>query len=226
MKIAVCLSGHMRKFQETLQPFNAHFLSKYDCDVFIHTWDRMGYGSAYKTDQTLDSTHNHLSTIERLYKPKKLIVEDSSFVNELKAQGNLYAPHLINEPKHVGHMASMFYKIFACNEIRKQYEIESGTQYDWVVRSRTDLMFHAPVHLPVDKTPGRIYVPQSRPDWVNDQFAVGQSNEMDLYSSFFFHMEEYFLARNEFYPEKFMVWSLAKKNLQFQPIDVHYHILR
>lgn len=228
MKIAVCLSGHMRKFRDTFPSINVHLLSRYNCDVFIHTWDKMGYSSAFKTDNTQDNTQSYVSIIQQLYKPKKMIVEESSFVEELKAQGNIYAPHLRNEPKHVGHMASMFYKIYAVNELRNQYQLETGTQYDWVVRARTDLTFHAPVHMPSQKVPGKIYLSkqQSNPGWLSDQFAIALPDDMNLYSSFFFHMKEYFENRNEFYPEKFMVWSMAKKKLSPDFLDFQFSILR
>lgn len=228
MKVAVCLSGHMRKFNETFPTLNQHLLSRYDCDVFIHTWDKMGYGSSYKTDPNQHNTTHYLPEIEKLYKPKKIIVEESGFVEYLKSEGNRYAPHLIREPKHVGHMASMFYKIYAANEIRKLHERETGTKYDWVIRCRTDLIFHAPVQIPLAKAAGRAYLcrQQCSPGWLSDQFAIGLPNDMDLYSSFFFHMEEYFSARNEFYPEKFMDWSMKKKNLTPEMIDLHFSILR
>lgn len=228
MKIAICLSGHMRKFEQTYSSFYSHVMGHHDCDIFIHTWDRMGYGSAYKTDPNQDVTDKYLPKIEKIYRPKKIIVEDSSFVDELKRQGDQYAPHLSREPKHVGHMASMFYKIFAANELRKQYQLETGTEYAWVVRCRPDLTFHGSVKMPTQKIPNRIYMSQHQcsPGWLNDQFAIGDPDSMDLYSSFFFHMQEYFLARNEFYPEKFMDWSMKKKNLIPEMWDLHFSILR
>lgn len=228
MKVAICLSGHMRKFTNTFQSFYTHCLSHYDCDVFIHTWDKMGYGSIYRADATLDATEKYRLQIEKIYRPKKMIIENSSFIEELKRQGNQYAPHLRTVPKHVGHMASMFYKIWAANELRKAHEIEASTQYDWVVRSRPDLIFRAPVRMPPEKTPGKIYMSQFQctPGWLNDQFAIGLPNDMDLYSSFFFHMQEYFSARNEYYPEKFMDWSMKKKNLTPEMWNLHFSILR
>lgn len=228
MKIAICLSGHMRKFTNTFQSFYTHCLGQYDCDVFLHTWDRMGYGSAYKADPNQDVTEKYRGQIEKVYKPKKIIIENSSFIEQLKQEGNRYAPHLIGVPKPVGHMASMFYKIWSANELRKAYEIETGTQYDWVVRARPDLIFNARVRMPSQQAPGQIYMSrfQCSPGWLNDQFAIGSPNDMDLYSSFFFHMQEYFLAKNEYYPEKFMDWSMKKKNLIPVMWDLHFSILR
>ena len=228
MKLAVCLSGHLRKFEETFATLHNHLLSHFDCDIFIHTWDRMGYTSRYKGDSRSDDTSKYITAATNLYKPKKIVVESSSFVDELIRQGNDYAPHLRNEPKHVGHMASMFYKIYAANELRKLYERETNTNYDWVIRCRPDLIFHGNMQMPGEKVPSRVYIPKhlSGAGWYSDQFAVALPNDMDLYCSFFFNLDEYFRARNEFYPEKFMDWSFRKAGLTAMMWDCHFQILR
>lgn len=228
MKIALCLSGHLRKFEQTYPTLFFYFLKNYDVDIFIHTWDKLGFSCAFKTDATLNDTEPKLAEVNRLYNPKKMMVEGSDFVEELKKQGDQYAPHLRNEPKHVGHMASMFYKIYAANELRKRHQVETGVKYDWVIRCRPDLLFHNDVHLPPEHTPGKIWMPKalSSPDWYNDQFAIGSPDDMDLYSSVFFDMPEYFMARKEFYPEKFMVWALNKKKLSAEWWNVYFTILR
>ena len=42
MKIGVCLSGHYRNFDYNYDSWNQLLFSKYDCDVFLHTWDVVG----------------------------------------------------------------------------------------------------------------------------------------------------------------------------------------
>lgn len=228
MKIALCLSGHLRNFERTYPALYFYFLKDHDVDIFIHTWDKLGFSCAFKTDQTLNDTEPKLAEVNRLYKPKKIIVESSSFVEELKRQGDEYAPHLKNEPKHVGHMASMFYKIYAANELRRKYEIETGIKYDWIIRCRPDLLFQNEIKLPTEKKPGKIWMPRalSSPDWYNDQFAIGLPDDMDLYSSAFFDIPEYFQARQEYYPEKFMIWSMKKKNLTAEWWNIYFSIYR
>src|ERR1041385_5365956 len=120
MKIAICLSGHLRRFESAAPSLLSYVKSNHECDIFIHTWDKMGYASSYKTDLTQDNTKKYVNRIEHIYKPTKIIIENSVFIEYLKQQGDQYAPHLIGVPKHVGHMASMFYKIYAANELRKQ----------------------------------------------------------------------------------------------------------
>jgi len=228
MKIALCLSGHLRKFEQTYPTLFFYLLKNYDVDIFIHTWDKLGFSCAFKTDSTLNDTEPKIPEVNRLYHPKKMMIESTDFVEELKIQGDQYAPHLRNEPKHVGHMASMFYKIYAANELRRLHQVETGTKYDWVIRCRPDLLFHNNVTLPPEHKPGKIWMPKalSSPDWYNDQFAIGSPEDMDLYSSVFFDIQEYFRARQEFYPEKFMVWALKKKKLSAEWWNVYFTIFR
>lgn len=228
MKVALCLSGHLRKFEQTAPTLHTYFLKNYDCDIFVHTWDHMGYGSNYRHDPNLSLTSNYLNQIHKLYNPKKIIIESSSFIDELKRQGDEYAPHLRNVPKHVGNMASMFYKIYACNELRKMYSLETGTEYDWIVRCRPDLKFHGNLDMPLTKQDGKIYLPHHRcgEGWLTDQIAIASPNDMDLYSSMFFLIPEYFRAKNEFYPEKFVAWCFKKLNINCELCAMHFDILR
>lgn len=226
MKIALCLSGHLRTFDQTYYSMNQFILKKYNPDIFVHTWDKLGFFCPYKSDRNLNQTSNRLLQVEQLYRPKKIIVENSEFVEQLKKEADDYAPHLKNVPKHVGHMASMFYKIYACNELRKRFELENNVKYDWIIRSRTDLMFSHPLNIP-NKEDNTVWIPQflSGEGWYTDQFAVADSDSMDLYSSLYFDLPEYFKSKMEFYPEKFMFWALNKKiNIKF--IDIKFHILR
>lgn len=228
MKIALCLSGHLRKFEQTFPALHFHFLKDHDCDVFIHTWDQLGYSSPFKTDTVAGFTKSKMSQIENLYKPKKIVVESSDFFNDLKEMAREYAPHLIDLPKPVYHMSAMFYKMYACNEIKNYYEKKNNINYDWVIRARPDLMFHNKIILPATHQDGIIHIPNSphHPQWTNDQFAIGKTNDMDLYSSAFFDIPDYFRIREEYYPEKFLMWSMNRKQLNKQSYNINFNIRR
>ena len=226
MRVALCISGHLRKFDQTFHSLRQNFLQSHKSDIFIHTWDKLGFSCKFKTDSVLNNTNQKLTQIKSLYNPKNFIIEPSDFIETLKQEGDQYAPHLMYEPKHVGHMASMFYKIYACNELRKKYELDN-VSYDYVIRCRADLVFESPIILP-PKSENTIWIPRfiSNTDWYTDQFAIGDSYSMDLYSSLYFDIPEYFEARLPFYPEKFMAWGLNKKNVTVNFIDTKFRILR
>jgi|SRR6185436_8445953 len=228
MKIAICISGHLRKFEETYPSLYFYLLKNYNCDIFIHTWDALGYACQYKSDSTLEVTDNKISQINNLYKPKKIIVESSYFIEELKKEADIYAPHLKDCPKHAGHMASMFYKIYACNELRKSFERENGIKYDLVVRCRSDLLFNNSIVMPTYNIQNKILMPSSLSNdhWYTDQFAVANSDSMDLYAGAYFDLPNYFSFGLEYYPEKFLKWSLDKKKLQIEWCQASFTILR
>jgi hypothetical protein len=228
VKIAICLSGHLRKFDQTAASLFKFLAVGHEYDIFIHTWDYMGYSCLYKTDNTQDITQKYLTRIEQLYHPKKIVIQNSLFLEELKLDSMQYAPHLINVPKPVWHMSSMFYKIYAANELRKLYQLETGTKYDWVIRCRPDLLFHGLTHLPTEFIPQNIYLPSHLcgHNWLCDQFAIGMPDDMDLYSSFFFDIPEYFKAQKEYRPEVFMSHCMNFKKLNPVMWGCHFSILR
>ena len=39
MKIAICVNGESFKFEKGYYWLKQKFLSKYDCDIYIHTWN-------------------------------------------------------------------------------------------------------------------------------------------------------------------------------------------
>ena len=43
MKIAILISGHLRRFEEIIDNFKENLIdpltTKYDYDIYIHTWD-------------------------------------------------------------------------------------------------------------------------------------------------------------------------------------------
>ena len=92
MKIAVCFSGHMRKFELTFPSWKNFLFDHYDCDIFIHTWSNRGMflpkdgivtsynevGTVRENDDPIDP-----STIQNLYKPKEMIIEDYNHLKPL-----------------------------------------------------------------------------------------------------------------------------------------------
>ena len=44
MKIAVQVSGNLRTFEVCGPLVKRYLLDRYDCDVFVHTWDQLEHG--------------------------------------------------------------------------------------------------------------------------------------------------------------------------------------
>ena len=52
MKVAICISGLPRNYEQGFKELKKWFLNKYDCDVYIHTW--------YDTTSVFETCHNYL----------------------------------------------------------------------------------------------------------------------------------------------------------------------
>lgn len=50
MKIAVCVSGHFRDYKEKLPTLFSNVLEGHDYDVYIHSWDNLGYSAQHLPD--------------------------------------------------------------------------------------------------------------------------------------------------------------------------------
>ena len=58
IKIAVQFFGHLRTFEKCAPSIQQHILSKFDCDVFMHTWS--------DTEHSTQTWHNSKSKISKV----------------------------------------------------------------------------------------------------------------------------------------------------------------
>ena len=176
MKVAVCLSGQARSYEEGYKYLNKNLLSRYNTDVFWHTWD-------------MDKDAKH--TLEDLYVPTKTVYtktfDNAQFIKYDRTQDNRFPPY---------NTIHMLYSIFQSNLLKREHEVRNGFVYDAVVRIR----FYYALNIDIDFSSmekGKLYVPNDyvrgfiKPNGLvaNDQFAYGDSNVMDLYSLMFWNME-------------------------------------
>ena len=78
LKIAIQFFGHLRTFEKCAPSVKKHLLTKFDCDVFMHTWS--------ETEHSTQTWHNSkskvnnvneaiLNKIEEVYLPKMSVIE-------------------------------------------------------------------------------------------------------------------------------------------------------
>ena len=135
MRIAIQFFGHLRTYKKCFPALRKHLLSKYDCDIFMHTWDTI--------DHNTQTWHKNLSKsaikktnekeIISLYHPKLLKIEKQI----PKDLGTLTANN--NEISIFG-IQSMFYSMKSANDLRQKYEEDKNVQYDFVVFIRPDIL--------------------------------------------------------------------------------------
>jgi hypothetical protein len=186
MKIAICLSGQPRTIEYSTPNILQYFSSSdYEFDFFCHSWDyntykRKNINSKFGDppvywDSSVMVDVGQLNEQILLYKPKKFLIEGAEIFKGIRFPWD-----------------SLTYSMMIANHFKKQYEIENNFRYDFVVRSRFDLIFnpifkftvpvqaHRNNHLDIFCTnEARMNFEYSRMN-VSDEFFYGSSTAMDI----------------------------------------------
>ena len=138
MRIAVQLFGHLRTFNKCYPTLQRHLLSKYECDIFMHTWSTMDHSTVTwhknKMWQANKSTKNLVNELTRIYGLKKIKVEDQN----VKDLGNMKA---VGRDISIFGVQSMFHSMKEVNRLREEYQVEYDKKYDFIITLRPDIFF-------------------------------------------------------------------------------------
>ena len=145
MKIAICFSGQMRTGVQT-EPNIKRYIGDLlpICDFFVHTWDHQSPPSAAGTLVPVDKSV--FADFYRLYNPKSMTVDEYL---PKRAPDNIWGGYRIDTATGKKYV-SMFESIYKANELKKLYEKNNSFVYDYVVRIRTDSIFHQDKSLRAD----------------------------------------------------------------------------
>lgn len=170
MKVALLLSGDMRDWIINYVYFKQYLLDHYDVDVFISTW------RGYKMDDVMN-TYGAVAVDVQDY--------EKGFDARWKSITNPYEKNKESNVNLVNCM-SMWYKTWRVNELKNEYQSTIGVKYDLVIKTRPDLRLESKVVLEKPKK-DTLYIPKGW-DWsggVNDLFAYGNSQVINVYSDLF-----------------------------------------
>mgnify|MGYP001117414495 CR=1 FL=1 len=186
-KVALCFSGQVRDLDHTKDFWN-NLINQYDIDVYASFWDT-------ENIEACDTIDN----FKRIYNVKELEVE--KYANFKKSTLDVITPQisppnalyqdLIDYAKEF-HTLSMWYKIWKCNMLTKNLDVE----YDIVIRARTDSYIEGNFELTCDNMfnvpVGRVYTDNfPKSDGINDIFSYGNPKVMDYVSSTFLYLMRY-----------------------------------
>lgn len=187
MKIAICLSGHMRTYKLCYQSLKDEFIN-HEVDYYIHTWDNIGFGAV---NSPIDTDHKiDLLDVKNIYKPKKFVVEKYPYEVDISKYLN---PNILQVDHEKIRIYSMIKKINLCLKL-----VEQINKYDLVVRIRPDIIFRK-INLS-DIVLDKINIQYQHwgdfwnekfPYMINDYFAIGTPDLMIHYSNLFDYIEEY-----------------------------------
>jgi hypothetical protein len=237
MKVAVCLSGHVRSFHQTISTLLA-CIDDVDADFFVHTWDNFGNTANwaspidYTTPVPPDYVHQFIN-------PTKIVIEKQSEV-DLSYDGPItYKPWPLHDQIKVDRVLGMLYKVWACDQLRQQHENENSFTYDAVVRLRMDLLvFKCGVSKLKDKLADDVlFVPSkdeglvgemiTYPDVMPDKLAVGNSKTMTKFCSHWPLVRGYIRDGVYMHGEGISRYHLNKENIKMVLTpELHGRILR
>lgn len=223
LRVALCISGHLRTFEQNFISVREHILNRFNCDVFIHTWDTLGMPYRQLDSRVHNIKTDHMvETINRIYAPKKLIIEPTKRF----LVSNLMHKAMIDY-RDIPGILSMFYKIEVCNNIKSEYERENNFLYDIVIRFRGDLCMMAPLPINQDTNLNRLFIPQyGNFSGLCDQFAFGSSQVMDIYSSLYSNLEKHLETGAKLNPEKILLYHVEANHLLVEKSNVKFVIKR
>jgi hypothetical protein len=230
MRVALILPGLTRSAKICYDSLNKYLLSHYDIDIYIHTWDV----SNVSLDASVSEREIEIGELEELYKPKKLVVE--KYFDKRPFLIDKYK----NYPKLEGtceRSMSMFYKLEECFNL-----IEDD--YDMIIRSRMDIMFHNKVELEkLNNSSINIPLYQSGRETriidgiaysiphdsygILDCFSVGNYENMKKYCNVYTNLDKMCLQMGfSYHPEHIQLRNLEIQSASVSRFDLDFSLVR
>ncbi|MHA1233169.1 MAG: DUF7796 domain-containing protein [Candidatus Helarchaeota archaeon] len=173
MKVALCLSGQARGIHKCWDSFEKYIIEPYNCDIFISFAND-------SSSSNINKVYNFRFTEIELIKDPNL-----EYLYSIARGDAVYCQHQGIMGKECTNLAVLrqFYYINRANQLKVGYEEKNNFKYDWVIRSRADLIIKSPIGNLNKLDNKNIYIPEiNSHGGVNDHFAYGSSENMDIYS--------------------------------------------
>jgi len=208
MRIALCLSGHLRTYNSSMvhQSFIdfKNYLSRFgSIDIFIASWNRQNTKNSWSASHNLNDVNTadcivDSTLIQKHYETENVWLYNYDYYDDINYSPLKYYYFTNKEyiwdsrgiNNEIIHSTKMFYLIYQCNLKKMQYEYNNKFKYDCVFRIRPDHAFDMSqcqqINLENIKS-DRLYIPKH-----NDRFAYGSSDIMNKYSYSIHHMSHFF----------------------------------
>lgn len=211
MRIALCISGHMRCYKDligNLYEFIDFLKTIGNVDIFISTWNQKNTTSSWSAahgdvEHSTATEYIDQQVLASEFKiPKNHIeINDYIFFNSIYSplQYNLFTYNQYSWDKrginnNIVHSTKMLYLIYRCNILKLHQEFINNQKYNLVIRTRPDMMYDIRAcsqQIPFkDIENNKIYLmykPQCLGPY-DDRFAFGCSEVMNIYTSAFYRI--------------------------------------
>lgn len=226
-KIAICLSGELRTWRDTIDSWSKIVdIPNVEIDFFFHAWNTVNPPSTFYSNKAKEDDVP-IEDLENEYKISVSKEEMDELVDRLKPKAYLFeesrkfTPKNPNQSVVLSHAISQFYSTMRAGRLKREYEIENDFMYDLVIKSRFDLFFYKPVITEILKperntmygnhftytTEGKFY------GRIGDIFWYSDSLTYDILTDFYFdlpNIETRFIQEN--LPPEFSWYSYIIKN--------------
>lgn len=222
-RVAVCFSGHLRSIQKTFPFLKNYLITPNNADVFISTWDTVGFDKGKGDASTVSiTTSSIMDWIFANLRPTQILVEKLFNFN-----GEKYRPRSI-EVRDPNNVLGMYYKIQSANRLKTKYEKDNKFKYDFVIRCRFDITLDRPL-IVSSYLPSKLYLPDSfrwGKNAENDKIAFGSSDFMDKYSNVFDNIDKYYEDGCVFHPETILGHHVSANKMPIERIAIPYMLHR
>jgi len=226
MKVALCISGHLRCGLDLFPNIKKSLLDVYNPDIYIYLWEE-----CEKLDpesnvfiQTKDKIkEDTISKIVDSFRPKEIIIANNTkFISSLpKFNLSEHNINFINKKKQncpsVYSLKGFFSQHYA-NWKSMQLPIASGKNYDIIIRHRFDTYFTKKINANIfSLSLNNIVVPNNlKFGGLNDRFALGPPKYMNIYSSLFFNLYRFCVIDGvRYHPESLLKLLIEKNKIPF-----------
>jgi len=227
-RVALCFAGHIRDFQLCYSNIYENLINVletngYIVDTFISTWNNKGHRGENWVGQS------DLQTAINLLKPKSILVEEFDreyFIKKYPTDRQMK----YTSPETCGDAISMWYKLYTCYNMAKEYSNKYNFEYCGVVRIRFDMVFDTKFDIyefNVTQKGNVLYIPEWHKKYyeicytIMDQFAFGNIKMMEIYMSVYKNIDGLFHSGCPLTAEGFLhehlkgVGTILRTNVHF-----------
>tara|TARA_R100001082_G_scaffold111110_1_gene93427 strand:- start:614 stop:1279 length:666 start_codon:yes stop_codon:yes gene_type:complete len=174
MRSALLLPGHVRAYKQTFQNQFEKIIKPNNCDIFIST----STVNTIVDGSLITPTEKNSETLEQeLREFYRDLIKGLSIEEEGVKSKSFLATVRDNHPDR----SKQWKRLLECNQMRKKYEEEHGFKYDFVIRSRTDLLFTEKLKASMYPEHVNLFRHFDNKIEIHDQFAFSGSDLMDIY---------------------------------------------
>lgn len=229
MKIAICLSGFIRTWEYSKVSFIKNLIQNLDCDIFIHTYKQNYYEySSVKKD--IIYTEDEIKSMFDLINVKDIVIEDRDIIKEKIEQDSKKYENITNykirikessdEIENYVNLGIRIYdqlrKIHLCNELRKEYQLKNNIKYDFIVKSRFDVLY-------IDKIDWRLFNNENMVyngidgcgGFPDDLVGIGKEGPMNAYMDRFLNLDKMCFTKVEKTDISYINWYSHHDNTIF-----------